>query len=187
MNKPLLVRKVFHFGFSFSLICFFLGCDLKTQHLGEWHSFLGPDRTNKSTETGLLSEWPEEGPALLWTISGLGKGYSAVSIADGYIFTSGIDDQQTFVFAFDLDGNLVWKKPNGQSWETEMPWAISYNGARSTPTYNDGIVYHLSDLGRLAALNSQTGNEIWVRELRQDFDAEIPEYGYSESVFIEGD
>jgi len=187
MNKPLLVRKVFQFGFSFSLICFFLGCDLKTQQLDEWHNFHGPDRTNKSTETGLLSEWPEEGPTLLWTISGLGKGYSNVSIADGYLFTSGIDDQQTFVFAFDLDGNLVWKKPNGQAWETEMPWAISYNGARSTPTYSEGVVYHLGELGRLAAFNAKSGDEVWSIELRELFDAEIPEYGYSESVHIEGD
>jgi len=187
MNKRLFVRKVFLFSFSFSLICFFLGCDLKNQNLGEWHSFHGPDRSNKSTETGLLREWPEEGPGLLWTISGLGKGYCTVSIADGYLFTSGIDDQQTFVFAFDLDGNLVWKKPNGQAWETEMPWAISYNGARSTPTYSEGIVYHLGELGRLAAFDAKSGGEVWSIELRELFDAEIPEYGYSESVHIEGD
>jgi outer membrane protein assembly factor BamB len=117
----------------------------------------------------------------------LGKGYSTVSIADGYLFTSGIDDQQTFVFAFDMDGKLLWKKPNGQAWETEMPWAISYNGARSTPTYSEGVVYHLGELGRLAAFDSKSGSEVWSIELRDLFDAEIPEYGYSESVHIEGD
>jgi len=155
--------------------------------MSEWHCFHGPDRSNKSAETGLLSEWPEEGPALRWTISGLGKGYSTVSIADGYLFTSGIDEEQTFVFAFDLDGKLIWKKPNGNSWETEMPWARTYNGARSTPTYSEGIVYHLGELGRLTAFNPKSGDEVWSIELREKFDAEIPEYGYSESVHIEGD
>jgi outer membrane protein assembly factor BamB len=187
MKNLLSVRKVFQFGFSFFLICFFHSCELKTQQSGEWHSFHGPDRSNKSTETGMLREWPEEGPGLLWTITGLGKGYSTVSIADEYIFTSGIHDQQTFVYAFDLDGNLVWKKPNGQAWETEMPWAITYNGARSTPTYSEGIVYHLGELGRLTAFDAKSGGELWNLELRELFDAEIPEYGYSESVHIEGD
>ncbi len=73
------------------------------------------------------------------------------------------------------------------SWETEMPWAISYNGARSTPSYSEGVVYHLGELGRLAAFESKTGKEVWSTEFREIFDAEIPEYGYSESVHIEGD
>jgi outer membrane protein assembly factor BamB len=187
MNQLITIRKVFQFGFLFYLIYSLPGCGVTAQENPEWHSFHGPDRTNKSMETGLLSEWPEEGPGLLWTISGLGKGYSTVSIADGYIFTAGIDDRQTFVHAFDLDGNLVWKKPNGRSWETEMPWAASYNGARSTPTYSEGIVYHLGELGRLTAFDSNSGDEVWSIELRERFDAEIPEYGYSESVHIEGD
>ncbi len=187
MNQLLIIRKVFQFGFLLNFIFSLPGGDIKAQELPEWPGFHGPERTNKSTETGLLSEWPQEGPELLWTISGLGKGYSNVSIADGHIYTSGIENQQTFVFAFDLQGNLVWKKPNGESWETEMPWAISYNGARSTPTYSDGIVYHLGELGRLTAFDSKSGDEVWSIELREQFDADIPEYGYSESVHIEGD
>jgi len=124
---------------------------------------------------------------MLWSISGLGKGYSTVSIAEGYLFTSGIDTQHTLVFAYDLYGKLVWKKTNGSSWETEMPWARTYNGARCTPTYSEGIVYHLGELGRLAAFDARSGNEVWSIELREQFEAEIPEYGYSESVHVEGD
>jgi outer membrane protein assembly factor BamB len=152
-----------------------------------WPAFHGPDRSNKSTETGLLAEWPEEGLELFWTVSGLGKGYSTVSLADGFIFTSGTGDLQTLVFAYDLEGKLLWKKPNGGSWETEMSHARTYNGARSTPTYSDGVVYHLGDLGRLAAFDAKSGNELWSMELREEYEAEIPEYGYAESVYVEGD
>jgi len=187
MKHLITIRKVIQSGFLFCLIFSITGWDVIAQGNAEWPNFHGPDRTNKSSETGLLGQWPEEGPRLLWTISGLGKGYSTVSVADGYIFTAGIDDRQTFVYAFDLEGNLVWKKPNGSAWETEMPWAISYNGARSTPTCSEGIVYHLGELGRLTAFDSKTGNEVWSIELREQFDAEIPEYGYSESLHVEGD
>ncbi len=179
---------------SLIFICFigiiifnFVGILVLAQQKGEWPCFHGIDRTNKSKETGLLEKWPENGPEQLWTVSGLGKGYSSMSIAGGYLYTAGMIEKQTYVFAFDLSGKQVWKKQNGTSWQTTMSHARAYTGSRSTPTFNDGIVYHLSDLGRLAALNSQTGDEIWVLELRQEFDAEIPEYGYSESVFIEGE
>lgn len=162
-------------------------CVTLAQEYDPWPCFHGADRTNKSAETGLLTTWPDGGPELLWTVTGLGKGYNSGSMAQEMIFISGLKDTQTYVFAFDLDGNLVWEKPNGQSWETEMSWARTYNGARSTPTYDQGVVYHLGELGRLTAFNARTGEEIWSLELREEYNAEIPEYAYSESVFIEGD
>jgi outer membrane protein assembly factor BamB len=48
-------------------------------------------------------------------------------------------------------------------------------------------VYHLGELGRLAAFDHETGLERWSLELREAFNAAIPEYGYAESVYIEGD
>jgi len=188
MNRVIKTKRSLIFSCLIVIIIFnFVGSLALAQPKGEWPCFHGSDRTNKSKETGLLKEWPENGPERLWTVSDLGKGYSSMSIAGGYLYTAGMIEKQTYVFAFDLSGKQVWKKQNGTSWQTTMSHARAYTGSRSTPTYNDGIVYHLSDLGRLAALNSQTGNEIWVLDLRQEFDAEIPEYGYSESVFIEGE
>jgi len=180
-------KKSFKYGLIFYFVLAFSGYVALAQDECEWPCFHGPDRTNKSSETGLLKEWPEGGPSLVWTVSGLGDGYSSVSIADGYLFTAGMADKQTHVYAFDLNGKQVWKKYNGQAWETTMSHARAYSGSRSTPTYDDGIVYHLSDMGRLAAFEYKTGNEIWSIEIRKQFDAEIPEYGYSESVYIEGD
>ena len=52
------------------------------QEKDEWPCFHGTMRTNKSAETGLLKKWPENGPELLWTISGLGKGYTTLSIVE---------------------------------------------------------------------------------------------------------
>lgn len=152
-----------------------------------WPSFHGSDRQNKSVETGLMKTWPEGGPELLWSVSGLGEGYASLSIADGQIFTSGTSDNTTYVYAYDLNGDLIWKKPNGSGWKVEVSWARGYDGSRSTPTYNDGMVYHLSEAGRLAAYKAQNGDETWSRDLMNDFGAEMSDYGYSESVLIEGD
>jgi len=152
----------------------------------EWPSFHGSDRSNKSSETGLMNAWPESGPELVWTITGLGEGYASVSIADGLIYTSGSYDNQTYVFAFDLNGNPVWKKPNGSAWKVEVYWARGYDGSRSTPTYDNGFVYHLSEAGRLTAYHAKTGEVSWSRDIMEDFMAEMPDYGFTESVLVDG-
>ena len=46
-------------------------------------------RDGVCTETGLLQDWSAGEPRLLWRISGLGKGYSSVAIADGKLYTMG--------------------------------------------------------------------------------------------------
>jgi outer membrane protein assembly factor BamB len=176
-----------HVGFIAGLIGSLFCGITSAQEKGEWPCFHGLSRNNKSAETGLLKKWPETGPELLWTITDLGKGYSSISIVDGYLYTAGTIEKQTYVFAFDLNGKQIWKRSNGQSWEATRSHARAYTGSRCTPTCDDGLVYHLSDLGRLTAFNNRTGKEIWVLELRELFDAETPEYGYSESVFIDGD
>ncbi len=160
---------------------------IEVQTTAEWPCFHGPDYQNKSIETGLLHSWPDEGPELLYTISGLGEGYASVSVADGLLFTSGSIDDQTFVFAYDLEGKLVWKSPNGSAWDVEVYWAEGYDGSRSTPTYDNGLVYHLSEASRLTAYDVKTGDEIWSRNLMKDFNAEMPDYGFTESVRIEGE
>lgn len=160
---------------------------LNGQATCDWPGFHGADRSNKSTETGLLKEWPKNGPRLAMTIEGLGEGYSSVAIADGMIFASGTKNNQPSVMAYTLDGKLVWKKPNGIAWSTTDSWAVSYKGARSTPTYYRGTVYQVGEMGRLTALNAKTGQEMWAVDLPKVFDAGRLEYGYSESVLVDGD
>ncbi len=170
-------------------ICFLLAPSQADRPSGQWPCFHGPRRDNKSTETGLLKAWPQGGPKLLWTASGLGKGYSSVTVAGGLIYTAGRIDKQTHVFALDLDGKEKWRRPNGQSWDAsgQQRWAIGYAGSRGTPTYDEGRVYHLGELGRLAAFDAASGKEIWQLDVFERFDAKPPKYGLAESVLIDGD
>jgi outer membrane protein assembly factor BamB len=172
----------------FSLMISILGLSSTIAQSGkDWPCFHGSDRTNKSKESGLLKAWPDGGPELAWTISGIGEGYSSVIIANEHLYTEGRSGDMTAVFCFDLNGKLIWKKPCGKAWNTSLSWASSYIGSRSTPTYSEGMLYILGEAGLLEALDSETGKELWSRELTADFNASIPEYGYSESVLIDGD
>ena len=153
-----------------------------------WSYFHGPHGDNMSKETGLLKEWHEKGPELLWTAAGCGKGYSTVVIADKMIFTAGTFKDKTHVLAFDYKGDLKWKKPNGKRWKAGRAfWARNYDGSRATPTVNDGLVYHLSELGHLCALKVENGAKAWAINIAKRFDAKIPEYGYAASLLIDKD
>ena len=52
----------------------------------DWPQWQGPNRDGKSADTGLLKQWPENGPPLAWRIDKLGGGDSAPAVADGRIF-----------------------------------------------------------------------------------------------------
>lgn len=177
MNKPITILLLFVLS-----LCGISTAQVKT----EWPCFHGADRTNKSNETGLLQKWPANGPKLVLTIDGLGEGFSSVAIADGFLFTAGQENGLPCVFAFDMNGNLKWKRPAGKKWSTHASWASSYVGPRSTPTYDNGYVYFLGEMGLLTAFEAKTGKEYWSVDLSQTFDAPETEYGYSESVLIDG-
>ncbi len=56
----------------------------------DWAQFRGPDRDGISTETGLLTTWPEEGPKEVWRIA-IGEGYSAISVVGDRLYTMDSD------------------------------------------------------------------------------------------------
>src|SRR5688572_11107782 len=56
---------------------------------GHWPQWRGPQRDGVSPDKGLLAQWPGGGPPKLMTATGLGSGFSSVSIAQGRIFTMG--------------------------------------------------------------------------------------------------
>jgi outer membrane protein assembly factor BamB len=87
-----------------------------------------------------------------------------------------------------MDGALVWRRPNGESWEAEkhQSWAVPHAGSRGTPTVDGETVFHLSDMGSLTAFDVADGRERWRVNVMERFGAEKSEYGYSESVLVLG-
>ncbi|MBN1910955.1 MAG: PQQ-binding-like beta-propeller repeat protein [Pirellulales bacterium] len=149
-----------------------------------WPRFHGPKYDNISPDRGLLKEWPDGGPKLLWTAKGLGEGYSGVSVADGMIYTSGNLDGQSTIFALDMQGNIRWKKPNGRAWDG--PEAGSYAGTRSTPTIDGPRVYDESPRGDLSCFDAKTGRRIWEMNILNQFRSRNIKWALAESVLIDG-
>src|SRR5680860_497596 len=151
------------------------------QDVAQWR---GTNRNGIYNETNLLNEWTENGPELLWVAEGLGKGFASPAILNDKIFINGEQDSSSFLFAFDLQGNLLWKSPNGKEFMGEG-FSSTYPGARSTPTVINNLVYTSSGRGRIACFDSSTGEEKWAVDIVKDLGGRASEFGYSESVVVD--
>ncbi|HMF19181.1 MAG TPA: PQQ-binding-like beta-propeller repeat protein [Gemmataceae bacterium] len=152
----------------------------------DWPQWRGPDRNAVSTETGLLHEWPTEGPKLLWnsrTVNknkSVGTGYSSISVAGGRIFTMGDRDGKGYVFALD-------EKTGEHLWATHISPAQG-DGPRCTPTVDGDRVYALSRQGELVCLGVEKGNIIWHTNFKKDLGGRMMSgWDYSESPLVDGD
>ena len=150
-----------------------------------WPGWRGPNRDGLSTETGLLKTWPAAGPALAWKATGLGTGFSSVSVADGRVFTMGDVDgasSQHVIALSATDGKRLWSAKVG------APWVDQYAGPRGTPTIDGDMVYAIGTEGHLVALEAATGKERWRKHLPTDFGGRMSTmWTWSESPLVDGD
>jgi outer membrane protein assembly factor BamB len=158
---------------------------------GNWPQWRGPKRDGVSTDTGLLKEWPRNGPPLLWEAKGAGRGYASVAIAAGRIYTLGdglstADDKDEYVSCFDeTTGKQRWIAKLGPAWNSGSP---NWQSSRSTPTVDGTRLYVLTARGDLVCLETATGKEVWRKNLPKDFGGQKGDgWGYSESVLVDGD
>ncbi|MCA9095418.1 MAG: PQQ-binding-like beta-propeller repeat protein, partial [Planctomycetaceae bacterium] len=120
----------------------------------EWPQWRGPNRDAVSTETGLLKEWSEGGPRLVWKTNGVGDGFSGLAISGGKIFTLGRKDKKDFLEAFALDG--------GKSlWSTRF--AEGGDNPTGSPTVDEGLVYAISNGGQLVCCDADSGKIVWEK------------------------
>ncbi len=149
----------------------------KRNELSQWR---GPDRDGKYPQTGLLKEWPDAGPPMLWSFEGLGAGHGSVSIAGDRLFVLGMPDTMGVIYSFDLQGNLIWQKEYG------LEWYRNYTGPRSTPTIIDGLLYFVSGQGVAFCMETKTGEIRWSVDMFEQFGAQETKWGIAESPLLDG-
>ena len=148
--------------FSVTSTCF-------SQDLVQWR---GTDRSGIYNETGLLKEWPVDGPKLLWNFEGLNKGFTSVIITDDKIFTTGQSDSIGYVFALNLQGKLLWKVEYGNEFTEAFP------GTRTTPVYYKGNLYLSTAFAEALCLNAETGKKVWSVDMKAKFDNARPKFSF---------
>lgn len=143
----------------------------------DWPSWQGPNHDGKSPDTGLLKEWPADGPKLLWKNTEMGKGYSIVSIHNDMLFSSGDFGPDLMIIALDSKGQQKWKIPHGKSWTANHP------GSRSTPSIDSDKLYIIGGHGLIGCYDTKDGSKVWTREMKE-FGGGVPSWGYVESPTI---
>jgi outer membrane protein assembly factor BamB len=148
----------------------------------DWPQWRGPERTNISKETGLLDQWPDDGPKLAWKTTGLGDGYAGVSVAAGRIYTMGEDKASSYIRALDeKSGKILWSAKVGK------PAGVQYPGPRATPTVDGEHLYAIGQNGDLVCVTTE-GKEVWRKNLYSDFQGKMmSDWGYAESPLVDGE
>jgi outer membrane protein assembly factor BamB len=150
----------------------------------DWPQWRGPDRTDISKETGLLKNWPREGPRLLWTDANAGVGYSGPAIVGERLYTMGARDDTEYLYALDTKtGKEVWAAKVGPLFNNR--WG---DGPRGTPTVEGELLYAIGGQGQLVCLETKTGKLRWQTNLKSDLGGQMMSgWGYTESPLVDGD
>ena len=178
MNR---LMKKYLFTILILMIMMCSGCvhpSKDTQKNWQWR---GENRDGVYNETGLLKEWPADGPQLLWKFDRLGEGHTSVAISGEKIYATGMHDDILMLYVFDMSGNLLTEKETGKEWNT------NWNGTRSSVCINDGKLYIFNALGTLFCLDETTLNEVWKKDLLSAFDGRNLMFGMTENPLIVGD
>ncbi len=151
----------------------------------DWPQWRGPNRDDISKETGLLKNWPKEGPKLLWSYDEAGVGYSGPAVVGDRLYSLGGDGTKTLAYAIDV------RDPHKVPWCTEIgPFYHNGNGdgPRATPTVDGDHLYVLTGHGDLACLETATGKKVWQLSMQKDLHGQMASgWGYTESPLVDGD
>jgi outer membrane protein assembly factor BamB len=141
----------------------------------------GINRDGHYVEKDLLEVWPEEGPELLFSVKGIGNGWSSAVATGNRIFISGKIDSMEYLSAIDTEGNIEWQTAYGPCWDQ------SYPAARGSATIDGEHVYVISGDGMLACLHAEDGVLLWSFDANKEFKAKVSPFGTAESPLIVGD
>ena len=162
----------------------------------DWPQWMGPQRDNVWRETGLLEEFPDDGPPVVWRVPVAG-GYAGPAVADGRVFvTDYVTDENVKVDNFDrneftgtervfcLDeatGEEIWRR------EYPVKYSISYPaGPRCTPVVDGNRVYTLGAEGNLICFDVNSGSVLWQKNLPEEYNTKTALWGYAGHPLMDG-
>lgn len=150
----------------------------------DWPEFQGEGRQNVWTEEGIPESFTAESLEKLWSAP-VAAGYSGPTVAGEGVFLMDRPDEET-------ERVVCVDRETGESrWVHAYPCRyidVGYGfGPRASVTISDGRAYSLGTMGHLHCLDAKTGAVLWARDLRADYQVDLPIWGLTNSPLVEGD
>jgi outer membrane protein assembly factor BamB len=164
---------------------FFMGFALAD----DWPQWRGPNRDNRSRETGLLETWPEQGPPLLYQIIGLGAGISTPAVVGNQVFTLSVFDGIEYVVASNVEtGERNWISPLGQPSDGYVVYhrLMRWLSQRTTTVY-DGKLYAVTAYGSLVCYSCSDGKQLWSKDFGTEYGVTRQTWGFCDYPLVDGD
>ena len=135
-----------------------------------WPALFGANRDNVSRESGLLADWPSDGPPILWERP-VGTGYSSPVLANDRLIVLQRRDNQEILECIDsATGESLWTFDYPTTYKCRYEYS---DGPYSTPIISNDRVYAMGAQGQFHAVSLEDGEPIWQRNLHADY--EVPE------------
>lgn len=147
---------------------------------GDWPGFRGAERDGRLHGVQIATNWDQSPPKKLWSRR-IGPGWSSFTVIGNRLFTQEQRGEDELVTCYDADtGNEVWTHADA----TRFSEVVAGPGPRATPTFHEGRLYAAGANGSVTCLDAATGKAIWTKNVIEDSQATVPQWGYSGSPLI---
>jgi len=198
LNKPVHTSHIVRFLLTALTSGFLLCSNVERAFADDWPQWLGPHRDSVWREKGIVQEFPEKGPKVLWRTP-IALGYSGPAVADGKVYVADyvkeageiknspsgrneLNGQERVVCLSVETGQEIWTHAYDRTYD------LSYAaGPRCTPTVHSGKVYFLGAEGNLTCLTADRGKVVWEKDLNREYNTTTPIWGHSAHPLVDGD
>jgi outer membrane protein assembly factor BamB len=134
----------------------------------DWPHWAGPKGDCTTDEKGLLKQWPDKGPPVLWRAR-VGTGSNHPSVAGDDLCFAQLDEDSLHETVRCLDANTgkeKWK----HTYEVPPVYSVGWGelGVRATPTITDRYVYTVGTFGHGFCFERKTGKVVWKHDFREE-------------------
>ena len=144
------------------------------------YGWRGPEHNGNYPDKGLLNQWPEAGPELVFETEDAGKGYSSPLVVGDKIYLTGMNEDGTKeVFqCYTLDGKKQYTVEYGN------PWKQSYPETRTTPAIVDGKAYVISGMAEIVCIDIKDGKILWTVDGGTKYQRQTGMWGTAECPLV---
>lgn len=145
-----------------------------------WPGWLGPARDGWVDDFEAPAPWPKQLDRD-WTVE-VGSGYGTPLVWKSRVYQHARQGEEEVVLCLDrATGKTIWKNSQPVSFEIGGGGERHGKGPKSNPYFVHGKVFTYSITGTLTAWDAQTGNLLWHKDHRSQFDKPYPYWGASAS------